>query len=314
MPDEKCLDCLKEITEKAILFSTKNTKLQKELQDELFLKIDKQFQQIKLPEFSTELFADIAAHTGILDPFLDIKIKSNLEFKKISPIIEKEIMSLSYPEKLNTLFLFAIGANMVDFSTGGHSIEIDDIARIILEFPQEDLKINDFDKLWVLIQSSKKIIYLSDNCGEVVIDNLIVEQLVKDLKLEVYFGLKDGPIANDCTLDDFSRDNLPFVATETFAVSSSFGWNLDQSTMRFKELLEEADLLIVKGQSNYETTLNNLLRYPDYKFPPIFCILRTKCQVITKHLGVPLGSNIIKQMYPLSENEMLSLTEIVDCD
>ena len=93
-----------------------------------------------------------------------------------------------------------------------------------------------------------------------------------------------APIANDCTMDDFKRDKLPQYATETFAVSSSFGWNLHQTSDRFNELLKECDLLIVKGQSNYETTLNNLNRYPEFQVPPIFCILRTKCDVITGYL------------------------------
>ncbi|MHA1156345.1 MAG: ARMT1-like domain-containing protein, partial [Candidatus Heimdallarchaeota archaeon] len=83
-------------------------------------------------------------------------------------------------------------------------------------------------------------------------------------------------------------------------------------TDKFKDLLKDADLLIVKGQSNYETTLNNLVRHPDFDFPPIFCILRTKCKVITKSLGVPLGSNVIKQMHPLPKEERAKLVEIVE--
>ncbi|NHJ46946.1 MAG: DUF89 family protein [Asgard group archaeon] len=313
MPNSKCLGCLKEITAKAIKLSTQDKATQKKLEKEFFSKIDSDFASIKLPEYSTELFAEIADKTGINDPFLDIKIESNLGFKKLTPMIIEAVESLDYPDKLRKLFLFAIGANMVDFSTGGHSIEISDIVDIMTDFPSEGLEIDHFKDLWNFIQSSKNIIYLSDNCGEAVVDNLIVEILRNDIGLDIYLGLKDGPIANDCMINDFTRDGLPEVATETFAVSSSFGWNLHQTTDHFKNLLSKTDLLIVKGQSNYETTLNNILRYPDFDFPPIFCILRTKCKVITKHLGVPLGSNIIKQMYPISNDDKEKLTEIVDC-
>ncbi|MHA1244495.1 MAG: ARMT1-like domain-containing protein, partial [Candidatus Heimdallarchaeota archaeon] len=142
--------------------------------------------------------------------------------------------------------------------------------------PDEGLAVDDFSKLYDLLEESQKIILLSDNCGEIVVDNLIAEYLVSYRKKEVYLGLKGGPVANDCSLDDFKRDGLAENATETFVVSSTFGWNLNQTTLRFKELLETADVLIVKGQSNYETTLNNLVRHSDVKYPPTFCVLRTK--------------------------------------
>jgi uncharacterized protein with ATP-grasp and redox domains len=267
---------------------------------------------MKLPEFSTEIFSDIAKRTDVKDPFVKIKEESNLGFIKLIPQIKKAVDNLNPSNRLRTLFLYAIGANMVDFSTGGHSVEISDITHQLMNFPNEGLTIDHFDELMDSINSTNKIVYLSDNCGEVVIDNIIVENLVKELGKEVYLGLKEGPIANDCMIEDFNRDGLINVATETFAVSSSFGWNLKETTKRFKELISETNLLIVKGQSNYETTLNNLKRYPEFKFPPIFCILRTKCIVIAKHLGVSLGSNIIKKMYPIMNKE--KLTEIVDCE
>ncbi|NHJ85328.1 MAG: DUF89 family protein [Asgard group archaeon] len=313
MPHENCFDCLVEISERAINLSTNDLKKRKELLDNLKGNIKKDFNEIKLPDYSNALFSAIAKETGVLDPFLEIKRISNKQILEIAPQIVDSISGLDTKEKLYRLFLYSIGANMVDFSTGGHTIDLSKIAEQILDFHNEKLIIDEFQKLFEMIIKAKEIIFLSDNCGEVVIDNLIVDFLHDSMKKEVYLGLKGAPVANDCTLDDFNRDNIPVKATENFAVSNSFGYNLNQTSERFKELLDIADLLVVKGQSNYETTLNNLLRYPSYKFPPIFCVLRTKCQVITNHLGVPLGSNIIKQMNPMYSKEKEKLTEIVDC-
>ncbi|HUT79582.1 MAG TPA: ARMT1-like domain-containing protein [Candidatus Bathyarchaeia archaeon] len=312
MPNELCLSCLVQITEQAIKLSINNEKQKKRLVIKFTKKIERDFKQIKLPDYSTELFALIAEETGVIDPFYKIKQESNETFKKLIPQLIKSIEGMYVKDILFKLILYSIGANMVDFSTGGHSVNIAEIADKIAHFPEERLAISDFQELFDTINQAHKIIYLSDNCGEVVIDNLIVEFLT-NLGKEVYLGLKGGPVANDCTLDDFKRDDLPFVATETFIVSSSFGYNYDDTTIRFKELLSTADLLIVKGQSNYETTLNNLNRHQKIKFPPIFCILRTKCKVIAKHLNVALGSNIIKQMYPKNDANNKSVMEIIDC-
>ncbi|NHJ32127.1 MAG: DUF89 family protein [Asgard group archaeon] len=312
MPNPKCLGCLNEITVKAVELSTTDLDFRKQLIKEIHEYTREQFDSLKLPDFSTEIFSIIAEKTGTLDPFLEIKKESNDFFIRLIPKIKQSLGNLSSKEKLYNLVLFSIAANMVDFSTGGHSVDLDEIAKKITNFPEEGLAIDHFSELFNLIMKADSIIYLSDNCGEVVIDNLVVDFLVKELEKKVYFGLKGGPIANDCTMDDFTRDGLPEYATETFAVSSSFGWNVHQTTEQFKELLKNCDLLIVKGQSNYETTLNNLKRFPEYKFPPIICILRTKCEVITGSMSVPLGSNIVRKMYPLTLDEKKSLKEIVD--
>ncbi len=312
MPNQKCLACLNEITERAIDLSTDSKELREKLLKKIMEKTENEFDQIKLPDYSTEIFSIIAQETGTSDPFLEIKKESNKYFQDLVPKIVGSFEGKFIKKIIYDSFLFSIAANMVDFSTGGHSVDLDEIAQNILQFPDEGLAVNDFEKLHEQITKAQKIVYLSDNCGEVVVDNLVVELIVKAKEKEVFLGLKGGPVANDCSLDDFTRDKLPNSATETFVVSSSFGYNLHQVTDRFKELLVDANLLIVKGQSNYETTLNNLVRYPDFNFPPIFCILRTKCLVITKSLGVPLGSNVIKQMHPLPKEERAKLVEIVE--
>ncbi|MFW9924224.1 MAG: DUF89 domain-containing protein [Candidatus Thorarchaeota archaeon] len=313
MPNDRCLSCLNEIAIRAIELSTNDTNKRELFIKEIKEKIKRDFSEIKLPDYSTELFAVIAKETGVDDPFLEIKKESNQFFIDLVPKIIDSFEGLFVKDIIYKLFLYSIAANMVDFSTGGHSVDLQQIADTIIHFPDEGLAIDDFNKLYEIINNSKKIIFLSDNCGEVVIDNLFVEFLTGFKNKEVYLGLKGSPVANDCMVDDFYRDKLPNNATEIFSVSNSFGYNLDQSSDRFKELLLEADLLIAKGQSNYETTLNNLVRHPNQQFPPIFCVLRTKCQIITDHLGVPLGSNVIKQMYPLKEEARKSLTEIIDC-
>ena len=312
MPHKKCLTCMNEITERFIDLSTTDKELRKTLLDEITRYTEEHFDEIKLPDYTTIVLRQIAERTGVDDPFLEIKKESNFHFIKIIDQLRGSIENLDHYEALKKLVLFSIAANMVDFSTGGHDVDIAAIAGDIVNFPKEGLAIDDFDLLFDIINNSQTILLLSDNCGETVVDNLIVEYLVNSMKKKVYFGLKGAPVANDCSVTDFERDKLEYFATETFAASSGFGWNLDESSNRFLGLLQIADVLIVKGQSNYETTLNNLVRYPERAFPPIFNILRTKCDIITKHLGVPFGSNVVKQMYPVIDQK--KITEITDCE
>jgi len=309
MPSRKCFPCLQKIAFRAVELSTTDIALRERLQQQLKQKIKAHFPELLLPDFSTELFADIAAATGVRDPFLEIKAQSNRIFLELLPRIIAPLTSLSPDERLKKLFLFSIAANLVDFSTGEHEVDLSSIVQQFFSVAGEELAIDDFSELLSLLHRSEQIIILSDNCGEVVIDNYLAGYLTSELDKETFLGLKGAPIANDCTIADFKRDNLPYLATEVFAVSDAFGYNWHEVSDRFKELLSEADLLLVKGQSNYETTVNNLVRHPELSFPPIFCILRTKCEVISNHLGVSLGSNVIKQMFPLLDKETV-LTEI----
>jgi len=309
MPASECFSCLVEIARRAIQLSTSDVAFQKRLEHQLEEKIAAAFPTLQLPDFSTELFADIARATGVADPFLEVKALSNRSFLELLPTIEARLAQLPSSERLRQLFLYTIAGNMVDFSTGGHRLSLPEILEQFFTFASEPLVIDDFALLSKSLAAAENIILLSDNCGEVVLDNFLAGYLVKEFGKRVFLGLKGAPVANDCTLDDFRRDGLPFLATETFAVSDAFGYNLHEVSPRFKALLSHADLLLVKGQSNYETTVNNLVRFPEFPFPPTFSILRTKCVVISRHLGVPLGSNVIKRMFP-REGRRSSLTEI----
>jgi hypothetical protein len=313
MPHPACKNCLIEITNKVIDLSTSDSEEKNKLQEELKKKISHDFPTMRLPDISTEIFAIIAEKTGVKDPFRNIKRKSNQAFFQAIPAIKRAIHKLdNHKEKLKRLFLYSIAANMVDFSTGGHKVDLQQLIRDLSTFHYEGLAIDDYPILYDEIIAGEKIVYLSDNCGEAIVDNLVVDYLTEELQKKVYFGLKGGPIANDCMIEDFEKDRVQSHASVTFPVSSSFGWNLHQVTDAFKEYLQQADVLIVKGQSNFETTLNNLVRYPDYNYPSIYCILRTKCKVITERLEVPLGSNVIKRMHPINPKDKGMIREIVD--
>jgi len=119
MPNQKCLGCLNEITVKAVELSTTDNDLRKRLIKEISEYTKEQFDCLKLPDFSTEIFSIIAKKTGTLDPFLQIKIESNDFFIKLIPKLTESFTDLPNKEKLYNLVLYSIAANMVDFSTGG---------------------------------------------------------------------------------------------------------------------------------------------------------------------------------------------------
>ena len=123
---------------------------------------------------------------------------------------------------------------------------------------------------------------LADNAGEIVFDRLLIEQLPID---RVTVAVRGYPVINDATLDDAETAGLTDIVDVISNGSDAPGTLLDDCSEAFRSRFEEADLIIAKGQGNYET----LAQSPR----PIFFLLRVKCPVVARDLDYPVGSMVV---------------------
>jgi uncharacterized protein with ATP-grasp and redox domains len=127
-----------------------------------------------------------------------------------------------------------------------------------------------------------KILYLGDNAGETVFDRMFIEEMGRP----VIYAVRERPVINDATIQDAVESGLDKVATIV-----STGWDgpgvlVDACSDVFLGHFKTADLIISKGQGNYET-----LSMQD---KPIFFLLKAKCPVIARDLKVQQGDTVIK--------------------
>lgn len=134
-----------------------------------------------------------------------------------------------------------------------------------------------------VLKSSTYLLYIADNVGETVFDRVVIESL----DIPVIYAVKSGPILNDATLKDAQAAGIDQVAEIIQSGSRGPGTILSQCTTEFRELLEEASIVLAKGQANYETL--------DSQGDKIFFLLRVKCQIISREIGYPVGSLVFKQ-------------------
>ncbi len=127
------------------------------------------------------------------------------------------------------------------------------------------------------------LLYLADNAGETVFDRLLIEAL----DVPVVYAVKEGPILNDATREDALVAGVDRVAMVVSTGSDAPGTILDRCSEEFRRLYEKARLIIAKGQANYETLSE--------EGPRVFCLLQTKCPVIARDVGVPVGSIVLRQ-------------------
>jgi uncharacterized protein with ATP-grasp and redox domains len=133
------------------------------------------------------------------------------------------------------------------------------------------------------LHESPAILYLADNAGETVFDRVLIEHLDRP----VTYVVKAAPIINDATFEDAVAAGIDRIAEIIDNGSNAPGTLLDQCSEAFLESFHQAELIIAKGQANYES----LSREP----APIFFLLQAKCRVIARDLGVATGDIILRQ-------------------
>ena len=170
----------------------------------------------------------------------------------------------------------AVFGNIIDLGIGLKFDLNKNLERVFKEKFAVD-EYNDFKEQ--LDSGGKNILYLGDNAGEIVFDRLLVEQLIKDHN--VTFVVKKRPVINDATVEDAEytgmKDLVPIIDTG----SDGIGIQWRTVSEEFLENYENADIIISKGQGNFETMSD--------KKGGIYFLLRAKCDCVARILGVKFG-------------------------
>lgn len=228
--------------------------------------------------------------TGNSDPFRELKRRSNEVAMKVVHVLERRCRGMDFDDAFRLAVLGTICGNTIDFEVEGHQVSMDDLERQLLECLDGSLAIDDTRELMDLLSRSKMVLYILDNSGEIVFDWFLMDMIKEKYQVEILAAVKGGPILNDATLEDAEQIGLGEVAEVITTGSDHIGVNLEESSEEFQRSLREADLIIAKGQGNYEsmTEIHHLLQRP------IAYVLRAKCILVAESLGVQHFANVVK--------------------
>lgn len=237
---------------------------------------------LRPPEIAQRGYQLIYQITGSSDPFRQAKIEANRAALAIYPHLKQKIANSEDP--LLTACKLAIAGNSIDLAPDFAQVNTDDIMEIALA---SSLGINDYQQFRSSINDSHYILYLGDNAGEIVFDRLLIEELHQVKELEIDFVVREKPIINDVTVEDAIAVGMNKVARIVSSGSDAPATILSQCSAGMLKLYYSADIIIAKGQGNYESL--------DEEAGNIFFLLRAKCPVVAKLLGVNTGDAILKQ-------------------
>ena len=232
------------------------------------------------PEIARTVYGIVEERSGKKDPYKDLKDKSNRMALKLYPELKKRVDGAR--DRLLAAVRLAVAGNVIDYGLP----HVFDIEKEIEECLEKPFAVFDYDGFRKAVSDAGRILYILDNAGEIVLDRLLIETMGKD----VVAAVRSRAIINDVTLDDAHYVGLDKICTVIPSGSDMPGTVISRCGEEFRRYYEEADLIISKGQGNYET-LSDEKR-------PIYFIFKAKCAVVARHVGCRLGDMILKRRSP----------------
>ncbi len=273
----ECLACIINQTIKAL--PTVDEKHHDKILREVIAGLSKADYSLSPPELAKRTYDIISEYTGDKDIYYEIKKASN---KYILDLYDelKNIIDESN-DRFETALHLAVAGNIIDFGAKNSYSDIH-IHEEIEKMLTADLSSSHTEELKREIDNSEKILYLGDNAGEIVFDKLFIEQLPKE---KITFAVRGKPVINDATMKDAKDIGLTEIVKVIDNGAGYPGTVLGSCSKEFQEVFNEADLIISKGQGNYETLSENKQN--------IFFLLRIKCDIVARDLNGNVGDFVV---------------------
>ncbi|MEA3308579.1 MAG: ARMT1-like domain-containing protein [Chloroflexota bacterium] len=275
------LDCYPCFLRQA-LAAARHAQVNEELQQRVLCQVMEMLPTFDLqtspPEMGADIHRLIRLELDNPDPYREAKEKSTSEALALYPRLKKRIASSA--DRLDTAVRLAIAGNIIDLGVSQTYALWDVVERMLTQEFAIDARV----AFRAALATAQSVLYLGDNAGETVFDRLLIETL----ELPVTYVVKGSPVLNDATLEDARAAGLDQVATLATNGTDIPGTILAKTSVEFQERYAEAELIIAKGQGNYETLSGS-------RNPKLFYLLQIKCPVIARDLGVQVGAMVFKQ-------------------
>jgi len=274
-----CVPCFVRQVLDSVRMTTDDTRLhEKVLREALSMASEMDLNQSP-PAMAQKIHQFIRKMTGISDPYLDVKNRFNKLALQMYPDLRMRIDTSTDP--METAVRLAIAGNIIDFGVNS-AVESSQVERAIAESLTDPFDRESLEAFKHAVSRADEILYLGDNAGEIVFDRLLIEQLPCE---KITFVVKGGPILNDALVEDAQIVGLTDVVDVIDNGSDAPGTILGNCSEIFRRRFDESDLIIAKGQGNYET-LSDVDKN-------IFFLVRPKCSVLARHLGREIGSLVL---------------------
>ena len=274
-----CLSCFIKHSYDLVCRATDDYQLSETIMREVLQKLSQQDLSQTPPEIVQKLHAIIKRHTGKVDFFEPEKKYYNQLMLKLEPKLTNEIKSARSP--FEAAARLAIAGNVIDFGVY-HELSDQQVLDSLYQAMTEEIAGN-FTEFQQAVENGSNILYIADNAGEIVADKMFINLISPD---KVTLAVRGYPTLNDVTREDAEFVGLSEIVNVIDNGFDAPGTVLHNCRPEFQEYFAKADLIIAKGQGNYET-LSGVNQN-------IYFLLKAKCSAIASNIGCPVGTMILQ--------------------
>ncbi len=272
----ECLECVVKQARTTARRCTDDVRLQQRILQEVMRRLSTDTLDRSPAEHSMPAYEVASELSGVADPYEEEKRRYNELAIGLYPELKERIRRSD--DSLRTAAKLAVAGNVIDLGIG---ISFD-IEQEIAQVLAGTFAVDHFNRFREELPQARSLLYLCDNAGEIVFDRLFMEELVATYpSLDVIAVVKGGPVINDATLADAEFVGLTGVVRVISCGFAVVGVPYGRVTEEVRQLLRSSDLVVGKGQGNFETTSD----YPR----PIYSILKAKCPCVADELTVEFG-------------------------
>jgi hypothetical protein len=229
------------------------------------------------PVIANSMLREITRMSGSRDPYADFKGKELERARTVFSSLAADVR----PDDLRSCLSLAVLGNSLDFFQDPEAVldEIPGLLRKGVGFARDDV-----DRLERYLEDRpRRILYLTDNTGEVYFD-LPLYELLSRRSRRCTLALKGGPSLNDLTREELQRSGLADRFSEVADTGTEgAGIEWERVSQQFLSLVESSDLILSKGMANFETV------YPRPLAAASFYLFRVKCEPIRDMAGIHVG-------------------------
>jgi len=279
----ECIPCNISIVIRASRYATSDLNKQREILRRALNRLTNLTWKENPMDISADLQEIVEKLTGVSDPYWKIKRMSNETALKYIPKAREMMKESNDP--LKVAVKLAIAGNILDF--GAYS----DVAleRPMVMTEEMNLPIDDYETFSDEVLNSKRLLFVFDNAGEAVLDKLLIETMIevrgKPFEKITLVG-RERPLINDVTSDDLKElgfNNLPNSVIKSIGCGRRAKFHVKSPEVN--ELFNDHDLIILKGQGNFEMFQDR---------SNVFFLLVVKCIVVAEALNIDQGSSVLK--------------------
>lgn len=276
-----CLPCLLNQALEAAKAATRDPARQREILNGVMGLLMELPHDLSPPEIARRTHRLVREISENPDPYAGKKHEYNTRALALLPRLRAMVEQAEDP--LELAVRLSIAGNVIDFGAKASGFDLD---REWRGAESACFGVLDYEAFKTDISKARSLLYLGDNAGEIVFDRLLVEVLRQVSAADITFVVRGQPVLNDATLEDARFAGLDRLIPVLDSGNDAPGTALSEVRPEVRALFEAADVIIAKGQGNFET----LSDAPGN----IYFLFQVKCPVVGQSTAAEVGQYMLK--------------------